>query len=75
MSRIYTFAWLFGFFISMLVYYVINTWISSQHDSLIAEAVYPPGKFGESSTPPTIEGIGEDYENKEGVVATEKEMV
>lgn len=59
----------------MLVYYVINTWIAPQRDSLVAEAVYPPGKNGESATPPSIEGVGEDYETKEGVITKEKEIV
>jgi hypothetical protein len=59
----------------MLVYYVINTWISPQTDSLVDVAVYPPGK-GETFSPPDIEGVDDgSLEGKKGPLATEKEIV
>ena len=42
--QIYTFAWIFGFFTSMLIYYVICTYVSPPTKSMIEEAVYPPQK-------------------------------
>lgn len=59
----------------MLTYYVINTWISPQTDSLVEVAVYPPGK-GEAFTPPDIEAVDDgSLEGKKGPFATEKEIV
>jgi NCS1 family nucleobase:cation symporter-1 len=68
-SRIYAFAWLYGFFTTSAAYYVICTYISPQTVSLVDEAVYPPGKDVAISP---IEGsaLGEDM--KETAV-TEKE--
>ena len=43
-AQIYTFAWIFGFFASMLIYYVICTWVSPPTESMVDEAIYPPGK-------------------------------
>lgn len=67
--KIYTFAWLFGFFLSMLVHYVICTYISVPTESIVAEAVYPADY---DDTTPVIEG--EDGESKDGYVAKEKEI-
>lgn len=39
--KVYTFAWLFGFFTSMLSYYVICKYISGLGVAIIDEAVYP----------------------------------
>lgn len=73
--RIYSFAWIFGFFFSMLTYYVINTWISPQTVSLVDVAVYPPGK-GETFTPPDIEAVDDgSLDGKKGPLTTEKEIV
>jgi len=59
----------------MLTYYVINTWISPQTDSLVEVAVYPPGK-GEAFTPPDIEGVDiEGLDSKKEPRAVEKEIV
>ena len=59
----------------MLTYYVINTWISPQTDSLVEVAVYPPGK-GEAFTPPDIEGVDDaSLEGKKGALTTEKDIV
>jgi len=69
--KIYTFAWIFGFTISMLVHYVICTYISPPTSAMVEEAVYPP-KAGEAS-PETIEG--EDASDSKDYVATsEKEI-
>ncbi|KAF2244465.1 hypothetical protein BU26DRAFT_523107 [Trematosphaeria pertusa] len=67
--KIYSFAWIFGFFLSMLVHYVICTYVSPPTESIIEEAVYPPQK-GDVS-PPVLEG--EDGEAKTAYVAKEKE--
>jgi NCS1 family nucleobase:cation symporter-1 len=40
--KVYTFAWLFGFFTSMLCYYVICNYISGLGEAMIDVAVYPP---------------------------------
>jgi len=67
--KIYTFAWMFGFATSMLVHYIICTYISVPTESIIEEAVYPPSA-GDVS-PPVLEG--EDGESKTAYVAKEKE--
>jgi len=67
--KIYAFAWLFGFFITLPVYYIICTYISPQTTSLVDEAVYPPGK-DEAISPVEGSALGEDM--KETAV-TEKE--
>lgn len=68
--KIYTFAWIFGFFTSLSTHYVICTYISVPTESIIEYAVYPPQKGEE--TPPIIEG--EDGSAKESYVAKEKEI-
>ena len=70
--RIYSFAWIYGFVTSSLVYYVINKWISPQNESLVEEAVYPPQK-GEVTSPSPIEG--EVVEDMKVPVSTTKEEV
>jgi len=40
--EIYTFAWIFGFFSAMLLYYIICTYISPPTSAMVDEAVYPP---------------------------------
>ncbi|ORY17819.1 permease for cytosine/purines, uracil, thiamine, allantoin-domain-containing protein [Clohesyomyces aquaticus] len=70
--KIYTFAWIFGFTLSMLTHYVICTYISIPKESIIAEAVYPP-HVGDPE-PPVVEGEETDSNSKEGYVANEKEV-
>jgi NCS1 family nucleobase:cation symporter-1 len=67
--KIYSFAWIFGFTLSMLTHYVICTYVSVPTASIIEEAVYPPSAGDE--TPPVIEG--EDGGAKTVYVAKEKE--
>jgi hypothetical protein len=67
--QIYTFAWIFGFFTSMLVHYTICTYISVPVQSMVEVAVYPPQKGEE--TPSIIEG--EDSSTKEPYVTTTTE--
>jgi len=75
-NRIYTFAWIFGFFFSLTSYYVINTWIAPQHESLIEEPVYPPSVSRGDVTPDSEDAAGStDYEVKDGVATTVKEIV
>ncbi|KAF2803716.1 uncharacterized protein BDZ99DRAFT_452756 [Mytilinidion resinicola] len=63
--KIYTFAWIFGFFISMLVHYVICTYISVPKESIIEEAVYPP-QLGDVSPPSeSVDSGKDDYVTKE----------
>ncbi|KAF2500359.1 hypothetical protein BU16DRAFT_556829 [Lophium mytilinum] len=66
--KIYTFAWTFGFFISMLVHYVICTYVSVPKESIIEEAVYPP-QLGDVSPPSEFMDSG-----KEDYVTGEKEV-
>jgi nucleobase:cation symporter-1, NCS1 family len=70
--KIYAFAWIFGFTISFLSYYVINKYVDPQTNSLVAEAVYPPGK-GDVS-PPSLDGTPVEEEVKDAIVK-EKEIV
>jgi NCS1 family nucleobase:cation symporter-1 len=44
--KLFAFAWIYGFVNSVFVYYVICKWISPMTESLVEEAVYPPGKEG-----------------------------
>jgi len=67
--KIYAFAWLYGFFTTLVSYYVICTYISPQTTSLVEEAVYPPGPK-EATSPIEGSAMGEDM--KETAV-TEKE--
>jgi NCS1 family nucleobase:cation symporter-1 len=68
--KIYTFAWLFGFFTSTLVHYIICTYISVPRESMVDVAVYPPQKGEE--TPEVLEG--EETTGKTAYVAKEKEV-
>jgi NCS1 family nucleobase:cation symporter-1 len=67
--KIYSFAWIFGFTLSMLTHYVICTYVSIPAVSILEEAVYPPSTGFES--PAVIEGT--DAEVKSAFVAKEKE--
>jgi NCS1 family nucleobase:cation symporter-1 len=69
--KIYSFAWIFGFFISILVHYTICTYISVPTQSLVDVAVYPP-QMGEES-PAIIEGE-ESMSKTTHVIAKEKEV-
>jgi NCS1 family nucleobase:cation symporter-1 len=69
LSRLYAFAWIYGFVTTAFSYYVICTYISPQTTSLVDEAVYPPGK-DEAASPIEGSALGEDL--KETAV-TEKE--
>ncbi|KAF2743378.1 hypothetical protein M011DRAFT_451186 [Sporormia fimetaria CBS 119925] len=70
--KIYTFAWIFGFFLSMLVHYVLCTYFSVPIESMIEEAVYPPQKGDDS--PLVIEGEDAETKDKDIYVAKEKEV-
>jgi len=71
--KIYTFAWIFGFFLSMMVHYVLNTYISVATESLVEEAVYPAQ--ARDVSPPVFEGKdGEDGASKDGYISHEKEV-
>jgi len=67
--KIYTFAWLFGFHVSMLVYYVICTYISPPTSAMVDVAVYPPQK-GDISP----DGSGDEVVYKGEVRGDEKEI-
>jgi len=57
-------------------YYVINRWIAPQHETLLEEPVYPPSVSRGDVTPSDEEAAGStDYEVKDGVIATEKEIL
>ncbi|KAF1987180.1 hypothetical protein K402DRAFT_412188 [Aulographum hederae CBS 113979] len=69
--KIYTFAWIYGFTTSMLIHYVLCTYISRPTESIIEEAVLPPQK-GELS-PSTIDG--QEIEDGKGpYITSEKEV-
>ena len=70
--KIYTFAWLFGFFVALLSYYVICTYVSPITSALVDEAVLPPQK-GDLS--PDEDSSGSTYETKGGFDAQTKEIV
>lgn len=70
--KLYTFAWLFGFTVAVLSYYVICTYISPPTESLVDVAVLPPGKVAVSlGVAVVIDSKHED--KKEDVVFSEKE--
>lgn len=46
--QLYSFAWMFGFTVSVLSYWVICTYISPPTESLVDIAVLPPGKSDEA---------------------------
>jgi NCS1 family nucleobase:cation symporter-1 len=69
--RIYSFAWIFGFTVTSTTYYIICTYIWPQTDSLIAEAVYPPGKEGHVTPTTPTEGLIVD--DKKEILVHEKE--
>jgi nucleobase:cation symporter-1, NCS1 family len=71
--KIYTFAWIFGFTIASLIYYVINMWIWPQTVSLLDEAVLPPQKGERTSE--EIEGVSVDAKTGSIVGEKEKEVV
>ncbi|KAI9798287.1 MAG: hypothetical protein M1833_004859 [Piccolia ochrophora] len=68
--KIYTFAWLFGFFISITVHYLICTYISPPTSAMVDVAVYPE-QAGDVSS---LDGEEVDYNEKTGVEAREKEI-
>ena len=41
-EELYTFSWMWGFFLCVIVYYVICTYISPPTESLVEVAVFPP---------------------------------
>lgn len=65
--QIYTFAWLFGFTISVLTYYVICQYISPLGDALVDEAVLP-------SQPDDVTTDEDSYETKGGLQAHTREV-
>lgn len=68
--KIYTFAWIFGFFLSLLVHFVICTYISVPKASIVEEAVYPPRTEEELMV---LEGEGEDASVQETYLMKEKD--
>ena len=66
--QIYTFAWLFGFFVALLSYYVICKYISPITGALVDEAVLPPQKGDVSPSDNST------YETKLGIRAETKEV-
>ena len=72
LHKIYTFAWLFGFFVALSSYYVICTYISPITSALVDEAVLPPQK---GDVDPGDDSTGSTYEIKDGFHAQTKEIV
>ena len=71
-NKVYTFAWLFGFFVALSSYYVICTYVSPITSALVDEAVLPPQK---GDVTPGDESTGSTYETKDGFHAQTKEIV
>ena len=71
-TQIYTFAWLFGFFIALSSYYVICTYVSPITGALVDTAVLPPQKGDVSPSDDSTEGT---YEAKGFVHTKAKEIV
>jgi nucleobase:cation symporter-1, NCS1 family len=70
--QIYTFAWIFGFFVSLSSYYVIAKYVSGLGEALVDVAVYPPQK---SDGVADIEsGSDEVFEEKVGLDVKTKEV-
>lgn len=70
--QIFTFAWIFGFTISLLTYYVIVNYISGIREANVEVAIYPAQK---SDGPSDVEsGGGEIYEEKSGLDVKTKEV-
>ena len=70
--QIYTFAWIFGFFVSLTSYYVIATYVSGLGEALVDVAVYPPQK---GDIVADIEsGSEEVFEEKVGLDVQTKEV-
>lgn len=69
--QLYAFAWLFGFFTSLTVYYVIAKYISPPTSAQVEEAVLPPQK-GDVSP---ISGEEEISEKEGAIVKDDKEIV
>jgi len=69
--KIYTFAFLFGFVISGLTYYVICTYISGIGIAKIDVAVLPPQK---GDVEDIENGKGEEYVDKSALDVSEKEV-
>jgi len=65
--KVYTFSCMFGFFASMVTYYLICTYVSDVGVAKIEEAVYPPQK-GESDVESGSGKSEDEYEEKKGVV-------
>ena len=68
----YTFAWLFGFFVALSSYYVICTYVSPPTGALIDTAVLPPPKGDFSPSDHSTDGA---YETKGGISTQTKEIV
>lgn len=66
--KIYTFAWIFGFALSSLVYYVICTYVSPPTGAMVEEAVYPRQKGDIESV------VDEVSDSKGSFSAKEKEL-
>lgn len=66
--KVYTFAWTFGFCTSVLVHYIVCTYVSVPRASMVDEAVYPPQQIEE------IEGVpeGEDLVRDAAYTGQEK---
>ena len=71
--KIYTFAWLYGFFISLLSYYVIVKYISGIGEAVVEVAVYPPHR--EDRVDDVESGSGESVEGKVEEVAVKTKEV
>ncbi|KAH8732311.1 permease for cytosine/purines, uracil, thiamine, allantoin-domain-containing protein [Phaeosphaeriaceae sp. PMI808] len=69
--KLYSFAYIFGFFTSLLVHYIICTYISVPTQSMVEVAVYPMQRGEE--TPSVIEG--EESIAKETHVTTKEKEV
>lgn len=73
-DRLYAFAWIYGFVNAFAIHFVLCKYVSVPHESIITEAVYPPGPEGYSD-PEIVEGSGSDIDTPKdkGAYVHEKE--
>jgi nucleobase:cation symporter-1, NCS1 family len=70
--QIYTFAWIYGFVMSLGSYYVIVNYISGIPEALVEVAVYPPQK---GDTVSDVEsGNSQEFEEKKEAAVAAKEV-
>lgn len=71
--KVYTFSCVFGFFVSMLAYYLICRFVSDVGEAKIEEAVYPPKPTGAVTDIESLEGEAVEEDKSVSIVHTTTE--